>query len=160
MKIRKRKGGLPKRLKWVDGLLKEYDVTILEGHPKAKVLVFRSRQSMRTFYKKILPELMGHDGELDSLGYDCEACVSKMELYHERYTSVDKNYFCIALFCASALGLEVVAHEAGHVGFAWDFRTHGVSQFSDPDNSEENICYVIGRFTHRLGVRLSDDQLL
>lgn len=150
-----RKKGLPKRLRriGVEGLVGACDIPVLDGHPFAKVAVFRTRTDMRRFYTGVLPRYSGCEdiGKM-KLGRRCAGFVDKLSvrIWNSRTektrTEVDKNYFCLVGLVERDLTAEVLSHEAVHVGFAWDWRTGGKGELHDPDNYEENVCYPAGIF--------------
>lgn len=161
MQVRYRKRGLPKRLKripGIHGLRAACEIHFEDGKPAAKVAVFKDRASMRHFYHKILPQY--NEGHTDRLCKRCAGVVSGLYTSHEALdektglwipsVSVDRRYFCLVLLCEGDLTAEIISHEAVHVGFAWDRRTSGTSQFTDKHNFEENICYPAGIFTDQV----------
>lgn len=161
MKVRYRKRGLPKRLKsipGVRGLRAACEVHFQEGKPAAKVAVFKDRAAMRHFYHKILPQY-DEGGAGDRLCKRCAGVVCGLFTDIETQgkdglwipsVSVDRRYFCLVLLCEGDMTAEILSHEAVHVGFAWDRRTSGTSQYTDKDNHEENICYPAGIFVDQV----------
>lgn len=157
--VKYRKKGLPKRLKRISGirgLSVAFDLFFDKPDgPLAKVAVFRDRESMRHFYHEILPQY-NDGGAGDKLCRRTAAVVcglfTDVESFDKRTEDwvrtryVDKRYFCLVLLCEGDISAEILAHEAVHVGFAWDRRTRGESVFTDKDNYEENICYPAGLF--------------
>jgi len=73
--------------------------------------------------------------------------------------SVDRRYFCLVLLCEGDMTAEILAHEAVHVGFAWDRRTSGASRFTDKGNFEENICYPAGIFVDQVLSFIKEEKL-
>lgn len=159
-KIIFRKKGLPKKFKGVDGLSAQGDIEILEGHPKAKTLIFKNKTAMRRFYDKVLPEYRGVQGfQTDKLGPSCLGFVNKITLIRVKIRpdgndlvrhEVDRKYFCIICLVEGHLTAEILCHEAVHVGFAWDFRTQGGGVFANPGMDEENVCHPAGRFLEQV----------
>lgn len=171
MKVRFRKRGLPKRLKRIPGirgLRAACEIHFEDDKPVAKVAVFKDRASMRHFYHKILPQY-DEGGAGDRLCKKCAGVVcglfTDIETLDEPTglwipsVSVDRRYFCLVLLCEGDLTAEIIAHEAGHVGFAWDRRTNGESCFTDKGNFEENICYPAGIFTDQVLSFIKEEKL-
>lgn len=162
--IRYRRRGLPKRLMrirgGVPGLVAACNVEFAEGYPAAKVAFFKNRKAMRSFYRNILPKYRGMDGiKSDPLGTRCAGCVNKLAVIWEKTwpdesssesVEIDARYFCIVLLVEGDLTAEIIAHEAVHVGFAWNWRTRGESPLADADNAEENVCYPAGIFVDQV----------
>lgn len=160
MTFRFRKKGLPKRLKrilgGVPGLVAACNVHVGgDEWPAAKVVVFKDRKSMRNFHRHILPRYSGAEeiGPPKSLGTRCAGFVHKLLVgcYDEKakrfvHDVADRRYFCVVGLVEGDLTAEIIAHEAVHVGFAWDYRTQGKSHLADPRNDEENVCYAAGIF--------------
>lgn len=151
-----RRKGLPARLRriGVEGLVSACNITILDDHPMAKVGFFENRLAMRRFYNGILPHYRGaSEIAIDKLGRRCCGFVNKLAV--ERWdlkndckgrAEVDRRYFCFVGLVIGHLTAEILAHEAVHVGFAWDYRHLGKGTFEDPHNPEENVCYPAGRW--------------
>lgn len=156
MRFTYRKKGLPRRVKRLvtQGFCFSCDIYVDEPDaPMAKVIVFKNRKSMRHFYANVIPKYRGPD----PLDVGCQGCVNKLIVAQvDPHTSevvsvqVDRRYFCIVLLVEGFLSNEVILHEAVHVGFAWDYRTQGVSRYSVADMSEENVCYPAGLFADAL----------
>lgn len=163
-KIKYRRKGIPKRLNripgGVPGLVTACDIIFAKDAPRAKVAIFRNRAAMRQFYHKTLPRYRNAVGISDRIDGRCSGLVSKLEILSEKYDASgntveecierDRRYFCIVLLAERYLTAEILAHEAVHVGFAWDRRTAGESKYSDPDNAEENVCYPAGIFLNEV----------
>lgn len=159
MKFTFRRKGLPKRLKripgGVPGLVAACNVHVAdESFPAAKVGVFKDRKSMRHFYQKILPHYRGTAFYRNAdLGPKCAGFVNKLAIedmdldtLKPKAIEVDRRYFCFVGLVEGNLTAEILAHEAVHVGFAWDYRTQGKGPYEDRDNEEENVCYPAGIF--------------
>lgn len=171
IKIRYRKRGLPKRLKRIPGtrgLKVAFEITFDDTPIAAKVAVFKDRASMRHFYHKILPRY-DEGGGGDRLckrtaGVVCGLFTSIETLNTKTgqwvpSISVDRRYFCLVLLCEGDLTAEILAHEACHVGFAWDRRTRGDSAFADRHNFEENVCYPAGIFVNHVLSVIKEENL-
>ena len=157
-----RRKGLPKRLRrlpgGVPGLRSACNVIFAEGYPMAKVAVFENRTAMRRFYREQLPHYRGvSDIVTDKLCRRCAGFVNKLAV--ERWdferdalgkAEVDRNYFCLVGLAEGFLTAEILAHEAVHVGFAFDYRTRGQGAFEDRHNPEENVCYPAGIFVDQV----------
>lgn len=163
MKFTYRKKGLPKSLRripgGVPGLVSACNIHFGPEWPAAKVAFFENRKSMDHFWRKILPGYCsGFPGGVRSRSYD--GIVSKLQVdtldqeHFERSggelrlkeSEVDRRYFCIVGLIVTKLTPEILAHEAVHVGFAWDYRHQGQGIYADPKNYEENVCYPAGIF--------------
>lgn len=145
-----------------------FEVYFDENQPAAKVIVFKDRASMRHFYHKILPEF-DEGGAGDKLckrvaGVVC-GLFTEVQTYRKQddtwslSVNVDKRYFCLVLLCEGDLTAEILAHEACHVGFAWNRRTAGKSCYTDPDNDEENVCYPAGIFLDHVLTVIKEEKL-
>lgn len=152
-----RRKGLPKRMKrlpgGVPGMRAACSINFGDG-PAAKVVFFKDRRSMSDFYRTILPRYRGAEGlKIKPLGRRCmgfvnDLCVGYTDNDTGKLAAIetDRRYFCIVCLVEGDLTAEVLAHEAVHVGFAWDRRTKGISAFTDRHNPEENVCYPSGIF--------------
>lgn len=163
-----RRRGLPKRLRriGVEGLVSACDIHIIDGHPAAKVAVFRNRTALRRFYRDVLPRYRGAESLfVDSLGRQCLGVVNKLSVEilsmdsDEYRAEVDRRYFCFVGLVEGFLSAEVLSHEAVHVGFAWDYRFQGKGVFQDPHNPEENVCYPAGRWLDSVLSFIKDEGL-
>lgn len=141
----------------VPGLVSACDIAFENGKPAAKVVFFESRKALRVFYNTILPAYRGCEQiTISPLHRRCAGFVHRLSVtwtHHDGsdpVEEVDRRYFCIVGLICGKLTAEILSHEAMHVGFSWDFRTRGQSQFTDPHNFEENCCYVAGKFVDRV----------
>ncbi len=162
VKMTFRRKGLPKRLKripgGVPGLVSACNVHVAsDDFPSAKVVFFKNRQAMRRFNWWILPRYRGKVGTRHlGLGRRCAGFVNKLAIEHYNGAGelagieVDRNYFCIVCLVVGNLTAEVIAHEAVHVGFAWDYRTRGISPLGKDGGPEENVCYPAGIFVDQV----------
>lgn len=159
MKLHYRPKGLPRRVV-AEGIVAQTDITIHEGYPQAKVLVFENRKAMRTFYRKDFRQFLNVEKTRPArLCTRAAAAVSKLWTGNDKKELVDRRYFCLVLLVQGDLGIEVLTHEAVHVGFAWDFRTDGEGPLAEQNMREENVCYPAGIFARKLVVWLREKKV-
>lgn len=159
-----RKRGIPKRIKSIVKNVTAYDLEFVEGEPKAKVVIFKNRRDMHRFYNVILPEYRNAvEFKCNKLDKRALGCVNSLVIHYTKGSlikhEVDKRYFCIVLLIEGYLTAEVLVHEGVHVGFAWDWRMKGDGPYSDPNNDEENTCYITGIFVDKLITCIKQDAL-
>lgn len=125
------------------GVLGEVDIRITKrSRLRAKVLLFDTPRNMRKSWKQMLGKELGR-GSLGAVnGLSCEYSNPSSGY---RYMEADATYFAIVGLCKEHLGMEIISHEAVHVGYAYHKRV-ARSPFASVDEfDEERIAYPAGR---------------
>lgn len=147
MKIRLRK---PIRRDWIGhpaakGLLLERDLSVRSSRLKAKLMVFRNRHELRSFWAAISDFRLGRTcmGAVNGMGEE-HLRVAK-DGSETRWLECDPRYFCVIGLVKGFLSMEIICHEAVHAGFAYARRvkTH---RWRDEalQLDEEAVCYPSG----------------
>lgn len=125
------------------------DVAVSRGSTlRAKVLVFKDTESMRTFWTGALGR--------PPLSKDVAAVVNdlstRVEFYHTRgeprrppERQVDPRYFAVMGFNLDSISMENITHESVHAALAYLRRARYTKRWPDGDCFEEHICYPAGR---------------
>lgn len=132
------------------GILNEFDVALdKRSRLRAKVLIFKSKRPMQRFCNKVLDRQIGYAFEAAVMNH--QQHVYNFDNGKERqFLEVDPRYVCTAVFHQKALSVEIIAHEAVHVGHAYAERRRSRKWPNQDDNEEEAIAYPTGIFTQQL----------
>ena len=130
------------------GLVGECDV-----HPRprgrlaAKVLVFDSQRSLRSFWRKAFgPDISRHClGVVNAIAEErWKPGKTPAEDGPHRIIG-DARYFCVVGLCLGNLHAEVVVHEAVHAGYCYEKRVkRNMFGAAVGDFDEERIAYPVG----------------
>lgn len=144
------------------GIVAEFDTKVSRyGRLAAKVVIFDTPRSLRTFWKIISPH--------NDLGRHCRGAVNglacEIERVHRdgrcrRRLEVDKRYFCIVGLCKEHLTAEIVTHEAVHAGFAYAKRQKRAIFANALELDEEQVCYPAGRIANAIAWRMKKLNLI
>lgn len=161
MKVRHSKKPLPRDwrcLPGVDRAVLVRDIAVTRGSRlRMKLLVFRNNRDLCWFWRYGLdrsPLCRRTFGVVSDLSF--EVISFKKGGNESRHLRVDPRYFAVMGLIRKAVNVEVVCHEAMHVGFAYA-RRRGFSCDVWPgakDMPEENICYPAGRIANNVALAL------
>lgn len=160
MLIRHSKKPLPKcwlGLRGANKAVFQGDVKVCEkGRLKAKLLIFKSSNDLRNFWKLGLGKGdlgKGCVGAVNSLGYEIIHFPAKDQKQLPQRVQVDKNFFCVIGLTLEHIGMEVITHESVHVGFSYAKRVNNKNLWPNAVNmDEENVCYPAGRIAANINI--------
>lgn len=128
-------------------ILCEYDLSLTRrSRLRAKLLVFERTRDLRRFWKSVLGKGDLGPGCLGAVNQLGEVVTSfKPGASPRSYWRCDPRYFAVIGLCRQHLTMDVITHEAVHVGFAHLARARAVWwRTAARENSEEWLAYPAG----------------
>ncbi len=140
----------------VPGAVLERDFRLTpRGRLRGRLIVFESAKALRAWWGPIF-------GKIPMAAGAVNACSTK----HEKitadgsvewaFTSAHPRYFCVIGLCLGYLDMEVVAHEAAHVGFCYARRVKKDPFLETFESPEEVVCYAAGRAARAINATLHE----
>lgn len=126
-----------------DGILCEFDVKVLESSRLlAKVLILKNATAM----SRVLKRLFGMAPSRGSMACVMETSFTDDLPHGGVVRVVDPRYVCVVAFVRKHLTMEVLAHEAVHVGYSYSERLPR-KRWPDVETwPEESVSYPAGLF--------------
>ena len=109
----------------------------------AKVILFRKRSEMLSFWKKFFGTTLGK-----TCSGVCRPIVTHVvKPDGSELLEVDPRYYAVIGLCLERLTFEVIVHESIHAGFAYSNRKAGRFEWriDEDDLNDEEVCYPSGR---------------
>lgn len=145
------------------GIVSAWDIHFHFTDLAAKTIVFDTPENLKLFHGELVRRGISFT---EKLGKGCRGVVMKLvtEVLHLdtlefKCWEVDPKYFCIVLLIEGHMDIEVISHEAMHVGFAYDLRKSKDNKYYEPacDSSEEKVCYPAGVWVRQLARLMNEE---
>lgn len=141
----------------------EFDIRHEFEGSKFRILVFKNRQEMIDAWNSspLIEELGSMGLEADSVAAVRDSFCAGIDFNdgkQEEFRAFDPEYLGVAFFHQGGLGIEIIAHEAGHMAFAHaerfvkpDMIRHDeVKGATFPNGIQECVCYPLGIYASQL----------
>lgn len=141
-----------------EDILGAWDIPVHFSNLACKTIIFRTREGMRRFQKKLCNLGIDQGGLIgkSARGFVCKLLTTVINFHKDgsetTYYEADPRYFALCCLVEGYLDQDIVPHESMHVGFAYDFRKAARNKYFDPeeDISEERVCYPAGVYNRIL----------
>lgn len=127
------------------GLLLDRDIGMGHGRLKLKLLVFKNKRSLRSFWRSAMDFNPGRAlGVVHGLFQEVE--VYEKSAWRSSHIECDPRYFAVMGLAKGHLSMEIICHESVHAAFAFAKRKSRTPWDAHArDFDEEAICYPAGR---------------
>lgn len=145
------------------GIVGAWDIHLHFTNLAAKTIVFETPEHLQMFHGELVARGISFTEEL---GEGCRGCVMKLatevlnaDTGEFKCYEVDPRYFCVVLLIEGHMNIEVIGHEAMHVGFAYDLRKGKNNRYfeKDKDISEEAVCYPGGVWLRQVARLMNEE---